>query len=101
MFHVSLLQLTSSSELPNRAIHPPPPIELDNSDDWEVSQVLNSKFDHHRRCLGLLYLIKWKGFDNTPDAKSWEPPGHLENVPTLVQASIRHILTSQFLKSLG
>jgi len=39
VFHVLLLQPTSSSEIPNRAIDPPPPIELDNSDEWEVHQI--------------------------------------------------------------
>src|SRR5882724_8821810 len=31
VFHVSLLQPTSSSEIPNRAVDPPPPVELDDS----------------------------------------------------------------------
>jgi len=60
-------------------------MELDDSDEWEVSWILNSKFDCHQKGSGLLYLIKWKGFDNTPDAMSWEPPEHLANAPNLVQ----------------
>ena len=86
VFHVSLLQPTSSSEIPNRAIDPPPPIELDNSDEWEVQRILDSRINRHRKGSGLLYLVKWKGFDNTPDAMSWEPPEHLTNAPNVVQA---------------
>ena len=86
MFHVSLLQPTSSSEIPNRAIDPPPPIELDDSYEWEVNWILDSRIDHHCKGSGLLYLIEWKGFDNTPDATSWEPPEHLVNAPDVVQA---------------
>ena len=67
MFHVSLLQPTSPSEIPNRAIDPPLLIELDDSDEWEVHRILDSRIDHHRKGSGLLYLIEWKGFDNTPD----------------------------------
>jgi len=63
---VSLLQPTISSEIPNRAIDPPPPIELDNSDEWEVHWVLDSRTDRHHKGSGLLYLVEWKGFDNTP-----------------------------------
>src|SRR5882724_1850724 len=86
VFHVSLLQCTSPSEIPNRAVDPPPLIELDNSNKWEVHQILNSRFNHHCQGSGLLYLIKWKGFDNTPDAMSWELPEHLVNAHDVVQA---------------
>jgi len=86
VFHVSLLQPTSSSELPNGVVNLPPPIELDDSDEWEVNQILNSKFNHCCKGSRLLYLVKWKGFDNTPDTTSWEPPEHLANAPNLVQA---------------
>src|SRR5882672_8780829 len=86
VFHVSLLQPTSSSDISNRVVDPPPPIELDNSDEWEVNRILDSKVDQQRKGPGLLYLVEWKGFDNTPDATSWEPPKHLVNATNLVQA---------------
>ena len=86
MFHVSLLQPTSSSEIPNRVIDTPPLIKLDDSDEWEVHQILDSRIDCHRKGLGLLYLVEWRGFDNTPDATSLEPPEHLANAPDIVQA---------------
>src|SRR5882724_4506457 len=85
VFHVSLLKPTSSSEIPNRAVDPPLPVELDNSNKWEVHQILDSRIDRRRKGSGLLYLVKWKGFDNTPDATSWEPPEHLVNAPDVVQ----------------
>jgi len=53
-------------EIPNRAIDPPPPIELDDFDEWEVHQILDSRIDCHCKGSGLLYLVEWKGFDNTP-----------------------------------
>src|SRR5882672_9092708 len=86
VFHVSLLQPTSSSVIPARVVDPPPPIELDDSDEWEVNRILDSKVDRHCKGPGLFYLVEWKGFDNTPDATSWEPPEHLANVTDLVQA---------------
>jgi len=67
-------------------IDPLPPIELDNSDEWEVNRILNSRFDCHHKGSGLLYLVEWRGFDNTPDAMSWEPPEHLTNAPDIIQA---------------
>ena len=86
VFHVSLQQPTSSSVIPARVVDPPPPIELDDSDEWEVNRILDSKVDWHRKGLGLLYLVEWKGFDNTPNATSWEPLEHLANATNLVQA---------------
>src|SRR5882724_69060 len=51
VFHVSLLQPTSASSIPNWLTDPPPPIELDKSSEWEVDQLLDSKV-HHRRKKG-------------------------------------------------
>ena len=82
---MSLLQPTSPNEISNRTVEPPPPIELDDSNEWEVHRILDSRVDCHHKGLGLLYLIKWKGFDNTPDAMSWELPEHLVNSPNVVQ----------------
>jgi len=59
---------------------------LDDSDEWEVHWILDSRIDRHHMGSGLLYLVEWKGFDNTPDATSWELPEHLENAPDVVQA---------------
>ena len=94
VFHVSLLQPTSSSEIPNRAIDPPPPIKLDISNEWEINWILDSRFDCCCKGSGLLYLVKWKGFDNTPNATSWGPPEHLVNAPDVARHSIRLIQIS-------
>ena len=45
VFHVSLLQPTSASSIPNQLTDPPPPIQLDNSREWEVDQILDCKVD--------------------------------------------------------
>src|SRR5882672_7517852 len=71
-FHVSLLQPTSPSDIPHRVVDPPPLIKLDNSEEWEVNWILDSRVDCHRKGPGILYLVEWKGFDNTLDATSWE-----------------------------
>jgi len=88
VFHVSLLQPTSSSDIPNRVVNPPPLIKLDNSDEWEVNWILDNRFDHCHKGSGLLYLVEWKGFNNTPNVTSWELPEHLGNATDLVQVYI-------------
>src|SRR5882672_9978581 len=77
VFHVPLLQPTSSSDISNRVVDPPPLIELDDSEEWEVHRILDSKVDRWHKGPGLLYLVERKGFENTPDVTSWEPPKHL------------------------
>src|SRR5882724_8291416 len=55
VFHVSLLQPTNSSEIPNRAVDPPPPVELDDADEWEVHRILDSRINRRRKGSGLRY----------------------------------------------
>ena len=81
VFHVSLLQPTDPSSIPNRSDDPPPPLEVDDS---TVYRILDSKIDRRRKGSGLLYLIEWSGFDNTADATSWEPEENVRNAPDLV-----------------
>ena len=86
VFHVSLLQPTSTSLILNCAEDLPPPLELDNDDKYEVHRILDSRIDHHRKGSGLLYLVEWKGFDNTSESTSWEPEANVQNAPDLVRA---------------
>src|SRR6266481_5242681 len=86
VFHVSLLEPTSSSAIPNHVEDPPPPLELDDSNKYQVQQILDSKIDCHCKGSGLLYLVEWKGLDNTAKSSSWEPEANVRNAPDLVMA---------------
>ena len=46
VFHVSLLQLADSSLILTQLDNPPPPLEVDNSTEYEVYHILDSKVDH-------------------------------------------------------
>src|SRR6266481_197758 len=86
VFHVSLLQPTSDSSILNCIEDPPPPLELDGSNEYEVQRVLDSKINCCRKGSGLVYLVEWLGFDNTTESTSWEPEENLRNAPDLVRA---------------
>ena len=86
VFHVSLLQPTGPSSIPNRSDDPPPPLEVDNSTEYEVYLILDSKIDRHCKGSGLLYLVEWLGFDNTAEATSLEPEENVRNAPDFVRA---------------
>ena len=73
VFHVSLLQPIDPSSILNRLDDPPPPLEVDDSMEYEVYCILDSKIDCCQKGLCLLYLFEWSGFDNMADSTSWEP----------------------------
>ncbi|MBW0471291.1 hypothetical protein O181_011006 [Austropuccinia psidii MF-1] len=43
VFHISLLEPVKKSTIPNRHQDPPPPIIIEEGEEWEVSQILESK----------------------------------------------------------
>src|SRR6266481_1743643 len=86
VFHISLLQPADDSSILNHIEDPPPPLELDDSNEYEVQRVFDSKIDCRRKGSGLVYLVEWSGFDNTAESMSWEPKENLWNAPDLVRA---------------
>lgn len=78
VFHVSKLEpYHEDPENPN--FPSPPPDVIEGEPEWEVEQILDSKFAYNR----LHFLVKWKGW---PDSEnSWEPEQNLENSPESIQ----------------
>ncbi|MBW0586590.1 hypothetical protein O181_126305 [Austropuccinia psidii MF-1] len=81
VFHISLLELVKTSEIPNRHQEPPLQIIIEEEEEWEVSQILNSKLKRGK----LWYLVEWKGFSQDPERSTWEPAKNLKNCPELVE----------------
>ncbi|MBW0469319.1 hypothetical protein O181_009034 [Austropuccinia psidii MF-1] len=45
------------------------PVTVEEQEEWEVAQVLDSNLKR-----GILwYLVEWKGFNEDPESKTWEP----------------------------
>ena len=70
VFHVSLLE----PHLPRQGhtTTPPPPLEVDGEEEWEVEAVLDSKL----RFNTLQYLVKWAGYSDTHN--TWVAAGDMQ-----------------------
>jgi hypothetical protein len=80
VFHVSLLDRYVESDIPSRVVPPPPPVIVKDQVEFEVEDILDSKFMRKR----LFYLVKWKGYPVCDN--SWEPASHLSNAKDLVDS---------------
>ncbi|MBW0551758.1 hypothetical protein O181_091473 [Austropuccinia psidii MF-1] len=81
VFHISHLEPVKTSTIPNRNQEPLPPIMIEEEEEWEVSQVLDSKLKRAE----LWYLVEWKGFSQYSERYTWEPTENLKNCSELVK----------------
>jgi hypothetical protein len=75
----SCLEKHISNRIPERVLPPPPPVEIQDHTEYEVDAILT----HRVRRGKVLYLVKWKGYDDTEN--TWEPVESLENTKELLK----------------
>ncbi|MBW0572040.1 hypothetical protein O181_111755 [Austropuccinia psidii MF-1] len=81
VFHISLLEPVKASTIPNRHQEPPPPIIIEEGEEWEVSKILDSKLRRGKSW----YFVELKGFSQDSERSTWEPTENLKNCPELVK----------------
>ncbi|MBW0576483.1 hypothetical protein O181_116198 [Austropuccinia psidii MF-1] len=81
VFHISLLEPVKTSTIPNWHQEPLPPIIIEEEEEWEVSQILDSKLKRRKLC----YLVEWKGFSQDSERSTREQSENLKNFPELVK----------------
>jgi transposase InsO family protein len=80
VFHISLLEPTTTTEpIPGHQQPPPPPVIVDEHQEWEVEEILDSR--RHRN--QLQYRVKWTGFHDTD--KTWYPARNFKNSPDAIR----------------
>jgi hypothetical protein len=84
VWHVSQLEPAHDAHFEGRTQPPPLPIEIEGEAEHEVAGILDSKLDR-RRANPLVYLVKWTGYEGTPDESSWEPAENVEHASDLVR----------------
>jgi hypothetical protein len=80
VFHVSLLDPYRPNTIAGRAQLPALPIILEDSLEWEVAAVLDSRIRYGK----LEYFVDWVGYQ--PCERTWEPASHLSNSLDMVAA---------------
>lgn len=70
VFHVSLLEPYQVNDIPGRLVPEPPPIIIDGQEEFEVTEISNSRFAKGK---GFQYLVHWLGYQKP----TWE---HIANV---------------------
>src|SRR6201999_2250816 len=83
VYHVSMLEPAHPNPFPTRSNKPPPPIEIEGEQEYELAEIVDSKIDNRRRCK-LLYKVKWLGYKNTEDEFSWMPATELNHASDLI-----------------
>ncbi|MBW0571050.1 hypothetical protein O181_110765 [Austropuccinia psidii MF-1] len=90
-FHISLLEPVKTLTIPSRNKEPPPPIIIEEEEKWEVSQIVDSKFNRGK----LWYLVQWEGFSKDPEKSTWEPAENLKYFLNLSRILTLYIVTSR------
>ncbi|MBW0516800.1 hypothetical protein O181_056515 [Austropuccinia psidii MF-1] len=82
VFHVSFFKPVKQSTILNQHQLSPPPVIVEEQEEWEVAQVQNSKLKR-----GILwYLVEWKGCSAYPERTTWEQASNLTSSPDLVKS---------------
>ena len=88
VFHVSTLKRYTRSTEFSQAESPPPPILVDDAEEYEVEGILR----HTGKGASRRYLVLWKGYPVTE--ASWEPESHLQNAPQILEDYLRRVAES-------
>ena len=83
VFHVSMLEPTTSNIFSERIQPAPAPVIIDGEPEYEISQIVDSKIDHRRACK-LLYKVIWLVYEDTGDKPKWIPASKLTHAVDLV-----------------
>ena len=74
VFSPDKLQKAANDPLPGQVQEPPEPVKINDDEEWEVEQILDSRI-HQKK---LQYRVKWLGFD---EDRTWYPASNFMGSP--------------------
>ena len=83
VFHVSMLEPTTSNTFSKRIQPAPAPVIIDREPEYEISRIVDSKINHQQACK-LLYKVIWLGYEDTGDESEWIPTSKFTYATDLV-----------------
>ena len=83
VFHVSMLEPTTSNTFSERIQLTPAPVIIDGEPEYEISRIVDSKIDRRRACK-LLYKVIWLVYEDTGDESKWISASKLSHAVDLV-----------------
>ena len=75
VFHTSLLSLSADDPYKDQVQEPPPPVEIEGKEEFEVEDIVDSLIKRKK----LYYKVKWVGYD-APTTEPYEFVKHLKNL---------------------
>jgi hypothetical protein len=79
VFHAALLYPYQENDIPGRNQEPPPPIEIEGEEEYEVEEILDGRLWYRKK----QYLVRWKGYTAADD--TWEPASNLKRSAEAIQ----------------
>jgi len=79
-FHISLLKPFQEKKFPSQNKEPPPPIQIEGEDEYELDEIIDSRLHYNK----LQYRAKWKGYSPEHD-KAWYTAENFNNAEHTVQ----------------
>jgi len=93
VFNVVKLSATPENLIPGRKLQAlPPPIIVDGEPEWEVEEILDSRW-HWRR---FQFLIKWKDFSR--EHNSWEVASDIKTLDLVTEYYQKHPATPRYIR---
>ena len=72
-FHISLLEPYENSKYPLLIQEPPPPIQIEGEEEYELDEIIEYRFHYNK----LQYRGNWTGYPPEHD-KVWYPASNFE-----------------------
>ena len=84
-FHISLLEPYEDNTFPSQIQEPPPPIQIEGEDQYELDEIIDSRLHYNK----LQHRAKWTGYPPEHD-KVWYPASNFEHATDAIEQFHHH-----------